>query len=208
MDRFTIQVGSYEVNCSIVSEGARALVVDPGSEGDRIARLLAQKGLEPAAILLTHGHFDHIGGVNDLQAAFPGLPVYVHPDDTVMFGHPFNQNPPDYPLAVRPRDIRDARDLPADAPTLGFTGTMAVIPTPGHTPGGVCYHFPADKLLLSGDTLFAGSAGRTDFPGGSMNKLMASLKTLAELPDDTLVIPGHGPHTTIAAEKATNPFLV
>ena len=85
---------------------------------------------------------------------------------------------------------------------------MAVIPTPGHTPGGVCYHFPADKLLLSGDTLFAGSAGRTDFPGGSMNKLMASLKTLAELPDDTLVIPGHGPHTTIAAEKATNPFLI
>jgi glyoxylase-like metal-dependent hydrolase (beta-lactamase superfamily II) len=208
MDRFTIQVGSYEVNCSIVSEGARALVVDPGSEGERIARLLAQKGLEPAAILLTHGHFDHIGGVNDLQAAFPGLPVYVHPDDTVMFGHPFNQNPPDYPLADRPRDIRDARTLPADAPTLGFTCAMAVIPTPGHTPGGVCYHFPADKLLLSGDTLFAGSAGRTDFPGGSMNKLMASLKTLAELPDDTLVIPGHGPHTTIAAEKATNPFLV
>ena len=77
MDRFTIQVGSYEVNCSIVSEGARALVVDPGSEGNRIARLLAQKGLEPAAILLTHGHFDHIGGVNDLQAAYPGLPVYV-----------------------------------------------------------------------------------------------------------------------------------
>lgn len=208
MDRFTVSVGSYEVNCSLVSTAGRALVVDPGSEGARLVRLLAQKGLEPAAILLTHGHFDHIGGVHELQAAFPDLPVYVHPDDTVMFGHPFNQSPPDYPLAPRPANIRDARSLATDAPALGFTAPVETIHTPGHTPGGVCYHFPADALLLSGDTLFAGSAGRTDFPGGSMNRLMASLKALTALPDATLVIPGHGPHTTIAAEKATNPFLI
>ena len=207
MERTTVQVGSYEVNCSILSADGRAVVVDPGSEGERIAGLLARAGLEPVAILLTHAHFDHIGGVEALQKAFPGLPVYAHPDDTVMFAHPFNQSPPDYPLAPRPANLRDARQFAADAPSPELAG-IETIPTPGHTPGGVCYYLPAEKLLLAGDTLFAGSAGRTDFPGGSMNRLMASLKTLAELPGDTLVVPGHGPTTTIAREKSSNPFLL
>ena len=198
MERLTIQVGSYEVNCSIISENGRAWIVDPGQEGARIASLLEKKGLEPEAVLLTHAHFDHITGIAELQKLFPGRPVYVHREDTVMFGHPFNQMPGEYSSIGVPANIRDVEELKI----------CEVIHTPGHTPGAVCYHFPSDRLLLSGDTLFAGSIGRTDFPGGSMSKMTDSLKKLTALPDDTLVVPGHGSHTTIGREKATNPYLV
>ena len=198
MERLTIQVGSYEVNCSIISENGRAWIVDPGQEGARIASLLEKKGLQPEAVLLTHAHFDHITGIAELQKLFPGLPVYVHREDTVMFGHPFNQMPGEYSSIGVPANIRDVEELKI----------CEVIHTPGHTPGAVCYHFPSDRLLLSGDTLFAGSIGRTDFPGGSMSKMTDSLKKLTALPDDTLVVPGHGSHTTIGREKATNPYLV
>ena len=200
MERLTIQVGGFEVNCSILSENGKAWIVDPGQEADRIADLLAKKGLEPAAILLTHGHFDHIGGIPGLLGKFPDLPVYVHEKDMPMFGHPLNQLPPEYASFAKPKNLTNLNSLES------LEG-LEILETPGHTPGGVCYYFPKDKLLLSGDTLFAGSVGRTDLPGGDMATLMDSLKKLTALPDDTLVIPGHGMHTTIAAEKRGNPFL-
>ena len=199
MERLTIQVGTFDVNSTILSSGGKAWIVDPGREGARIAQLLEQRGLEPAGILLTHGHFDHIGAVGDLQEKWPGLPVYVHPADVPVLTHPLNCFPPDYPAIAAPKNIADARSLPEP---------MRTIETPGHTPGGVCYYLPEEKLLLSGDTLFAGSVGRTDLPGGDMPTLMDSLKKLTVLPDDTLVIPGHGLHTTIGREKTSNPFLV
>lgn len=197
MERLTIQVGGYGVNCSILSQGSKAWIVDPGHEGERIIALLAQNSLEPMGILLTHAHFDHITGTAALQKEFPSLPVYVGTPDAVMFGHPFNQMPGEYPSIGTPANIHDANEL-----TI-----CDVIKTPGHTPGGVCYYFPEDKLLLSGDTLFAGSVGRTDFPGGSMAELLNSLRKLMELPDDTLVIPGHGDFTTIGAERRSNPYI-
>ena len=200
MERLTIQVGGFEVNCSILSENGKAWIVDPGQEPGRIIDLLAKKGLEPAAILLTHGHFDHIGGVPGLLEKFPALPVYVHEKDRQMFGHPLNQLPPEYTSFEKPRNLATLDNLE------GLEG-LEILETPGHTPGGVCYYFPKDKLLLSGDTLFAGSVGRTDLPGGDMATLMDSLKKLTALPDDTLVIPGHGMHTRIALEKSGNPFL-
>ena len=207
MERLTIQVGGFEVNCSILSENGKAWIVDPGQEPERIIDTLAKKGLEPAAILLTHAHFDHIGAIPGLLAKFPDLPVFVHEKDMPMFSHPLNQLPPEYPSFAKPKELRGLESVEG----------LEVIETPGHTPGGVCYYIPNIQtsqtskplhLLLSGDTLFAGSVGRTDLPGGDMATLMNSLRKLVALPDDTLVIPGHGPHTTISAEKHGNPFLL
>ena len=208
MERVTIQVGGFEVNCSVLSENGKAWIIDPGQEGERIVKLLAERKLTPAAILLTHAHFDHIGAVPALQEAFPGLPVYVGDADRAVLSHPMNQLPPEYPAVKDVKDIRDAKDLASEQHL-----EVEVIATPGHTPGGVCYLFRSSlfalrsSLLFSGDTLFAGSVGRTDLPGGDMATLMNSLQKLTALPDDTAVIPGHGMFTTIGDEKRGNPFL-
>lgn len=195
--RETFEVGLYAVNSTLLIVNGEAWIVDPGAEATFLAAQLKKRELPLGAILLTHAHFDHIGAVNELERRFPGVPVYVGEKDIPVLTHPFNQLPPDYPAIRRPENLRSAALLEG----------VEVIDTPGHTPGGVCYHFVEDKLLLAGDTLFAGSVGRTDFPGGDMATLMSSLEKLKTLPDDTLVIPGHGRYTTIGEEKASNPFL-
>ena len=203
MQRYTIQVGSFEVNCSLLENEGKALIIDPGQEADRIIAALENKGWEPEAILLTHGHFDHINGIPGLLERFPDLPVCVSKEDAEVMSHPMNTLPPEYfPVTV------PAKNLKTDLHNFSFlTFHFSFIPTPGHTPGGVCYFFPQEKLLLSGDTLFAGSIGRTDLPGGDMATLMRSLDSLRSLPEDTVVIPGHGMTTTIGRELASNPFL-
>ena len=193
----TVTVGLYEVNCTLAIDGADAWVVDPGADEEAIVKAAEAEGAKIAGVLLTHAHFDHIGAIPGIKARFPDAPVYVHPSDEVMFGHPFNRLPPEYPSFPKPAGVVDARKFPL----------AEVIETPGHTPGGVCYYFKEDGILLSGDTLFAGSVGRTDFPGGSMTTLVESLKKLKALPDLTKVIPGHGPSTTIGEEKGSNPYL-
>ena len=140
-----------------------------------------------------------------LLAAHPGLPVHVGVGDKPFFGHPFNANPPAYPSVPPPATL--AADL-AEGMELSADGLMArVLATPGHTPGGVCFYFEAESLLVAGDTLFAGSAGRTDFPGGSARTLYASLARLKALPPETKVVCGHGPSTTIGRELLANPFF-
>lgn len=196
----TIKTGSYEVNCSIVmTDAGETFVIDPGSDPETIISALEQMGTVPSSVLLTHAHFDHVSGVRGLQEKWPQLKVVMDLADAPMFGHPFNCCPPEYPVPPRPANLCGLDSLP---------GVFKAISTPGHTPGGTCYYLEDENVLFSGDTLFAGSVGRTDFPGGSMTRLMESLKSLMLLPDAVRVIPGHGPETTIGAERRTNPYIV
>ncbi|MDR2849103.1 MAG: MBL fold metallo-hydrolase [Verrucomicrobiota bacterium] len=200
-----IPVGAYGANCSVLwREPERAWVVDPGADGAALLGVLRERGLTPALVVLTHAHFDHVSAVNDILAAYP-VPVYLHEADASMAFSPMNAMPP-YPATRRPATlVTDKRD----GDTLACGGLSAtVIHTPGHTPGGWCLFFAAEKLLVAGDTLFAGSIGRTDFPGGNLKAMNASLQKLKALPDDTRVVCGHGPMTTIGAEKRSNPYLV
>ena len=203
-----IPVGPYEVNCAIVwGESKQALIIDPGHNAADIQAILAENGLTVAAILLTHGHADHIHALSALHRAHPA-PIYLHPADQQWAFGPSNQIPPYYSVPAKP----DTELLnPADSQSLEkLMRLYAVecIETPGHTPGCVCYWFKEDNICFTGDTLFKGSAGRTDLPGGNARTLTASLKKLAEmLPGDTRIVAGHGDDTTMAYELATNFFL-
>ena len=206
MERRILPLGAIGANCVILWEDpAAAWIVDPGAEPETICAFLEKKGLTPALILFTHGHFDHIGAVDGLLARYPELPVHIGPGDVPMIGHPQNAWPPDYEAVKKPATL--VADL-VDGATLSAGGlTAQVIATPGHTPGGACFLFAGQKLLLTGDTLFEGSCGRTDFPGGSPRQLNESLRRLAGLDPELTVVPGHGSITTIAREVASNPFL-
>lgn len=197
-------VGAYEVNCYLVAdELSRALVIDPGADEELIEAALRTRGLTVAGYLLTHGHMDHVCALSALHRRFPA-PVGLAAGDACWTFSQANQMPP-YPRPARPAgELLDVAAMP-----LWTAGgpVCRIIPSPGHTPGGVCYYFEADGVLFSGDTLFAGSVGRTDLPGGNERLLGASLRKLVGLPPSTRVYPGHGPDTTIARELLANPFI-
>jgi glyoxylase-like metal-dependent hydrolase (beta-lactamase superfamily II) len=196
-----IPVGFLEVNCYLVwADGAAsALVIDPGAEPAKIEAALARHGLKPAAVLLTHGHVDHIGAVGAL-AAKHGIPVWLHPAEMTLYRSPANALSPWIPAV---RDLPEpAGEIPS-VPGLAFS----VLETPGHTRGGVCYYFADSATVFTGDTLFAGSVGRTDLPGGDAATLQRSIQKLLELPPETAVFPGHGEPTTIGDEATGNPFI-
>ncbi len=200
-----IFVGAFQVNCYIITTGTgQALVVDPGDDAGQIAVSLREQNLSVAAYLITHGHMDHVGGLGEITRLFPA-PVAMHPADAAWAFTPANQALPYYETPGQPAAID--RKL-ADGQRYN-DGEVAyeVIATPGHTPGGVCFYFKNEKALFSGDTLFSGSIGRTDFPGSDESLMEQSLRRLTGLPDDTFVYPGHGPRTTIGHEKKNNPFL-
>ena len=201
----TLAVGDFEANCYLVSDpDGHTLVIDPGSEPDQIVRLLRNDGLSVAAYLITHGHMDHISALAALEREFPA-PVGIHPADAKWAFGGMNQMPPSYDIPTKPTNLK--RALADNQEWTDFALHYRVLTTPGHTPGCVCFYFPEEKALFTGDTLFAGSVGRTDFPGGDDGLLTASLTRLAQLPNETAVFPGHGPQTTIGQEKRTNPFL-
>ena len=199
-----LPIGPIEANCSILwDDPAQAWVVDPGADGADILGFMKKRGLKAGMIVLTHGHFDHISAVNEVLAQFP-VPVYLHKGDAAFAFSPMNAMPPYRPTA-RPATLKTDK---ADGDTISCGGlTARLLHTPGHTPGGWCLYFESENLLVAGDTLFAGSIGRTDFPGGNQDQMEASLRRLKALPDDTRVICGHGPQTTIGVEKRSNPYL-
>jgi len=200
-----IVVGPLQVNCYVVAgPGREAVVIDPGADAAEIASFLRRGGLRVAAYALTHGHVDHISALADLHDAFPA-PVALHEKDAAWAFLEANALPPFYAAPRRP----DAEwRAVADGQRWKDAGVECeVLATPGHSPGGVCYLFPEAGALFSGDTLFAGSIGRTDIPGADARALATSLARLCRLPGRTRVYPGHGPSTTLASERAQNPFL-
>lgn len=187
-------LGPMGTNCYVVSheETKACFVADPGAKGEAVADWLRSQGLTPKFILLTHGHFDHMGGIKGLLGEFPGLPVYLHPEDTKLTGH--------LSKGLFWTDLYEEGDV------LDLDGiSITVLHTPGHTPGSVCLQM--EDVLLTGDTLFAGSCGRTDFEGGSYSEISASLRRLAALPGNCQVLPGHGEASDLDRERRFNPYM-
>jgi glyoxylase-like metal-dependent hydrolase (beta-lactamase superfamily II) len=205
-----------QCNCYILAAraGSDAIIVDPGQRAmGRIREILDENRLTPSAVLLTHGHVDHIWSAQKVADTY-GCPVYIHPEDRFMLTDPikgFGPRLAQLAFGVLFSEPKQVVELDRDGDKLDLGGiTVAVDHTPGHTRGSVVFRVsdgPAD-LAFTGDTLFKQSVGRTDLPGGSGRDLLNSIVTkLLVLDDDTVVLPGHGPQTTIGAERRTNPFL-
>lgn len=201
-----LPVGEFEACCFIVTaDGRHAVVIDPGAEPASIAAKLHALGLAPAAYVLTHGHMDHASAVGPLCERSPA-PLVGHPADLAWAFSPANQMPPFYPSPSRPSGVPLIEVNDGDR--TSYAGLeFEVISTPGHTPGSICLYLREHGVLFTGDTLFAGSVGRTDLRGGDPRIQPRSLARLLRLPDDTIVHAGHGPETTLGEERRTNPYL-
>jgi len=203
----TFPVGPLQCNCTILGDEAsgEAIVIDPGDEVGRIHRRLTQLGLKLKQILVTHAHIDHVGGALKLKR-LTGAPILLNENDLPLLKMMEAQAAW---LGVAAPETAAPDESLAEGQLVGLEPYPAkVIHTPGHTQGSVCLHFGPLKLLVAGDTLFAGSIGRTDLPGGNYGQIIDSIESrLLALPDETKVLPGHGPATTIRAERESNPFL-
>ena len=208
MIRETFPVGPLGCNCTILASagGTTAIVVDPGGDADGIAERLAERGLAVSEIVITHGHLDHILAAGRLRE-LTGATIGIAPEDRFLYDDVAMQGRW-MGLALRndlPEPGRDLRD--GDRITAGDL-TLDVIGVPGHTPGSVAFKVEGEPLLIAGDTLFHGSIGRTDLPGGDFRKIERSIRErLYTLPDETVVVTGHGPETTIGDEAESNPFV-
>jgi hydroxyacylglutathione hydrolase len=203
-----LPVGPLQCNCSVIGDEStrEAIVIDPGDDIDNVVAILGKHNLQVKQIVITHAHIDHVGGAMKLRAA-TGAPILLNQNDYVLLkmlnvqaawiGVP-DPGKVEIDHSVDQNDTIRAGSLSAE-----------IIPTPGHTEGSISLYFQFEKKLIAGDTLFAGSIGRTDLPGGSYKKIISSLhEKLLTLPDETVVVPGHGPLTTIGEERQNNPFLV
>jgi hydroxyacylglutathione hydrolase len=207
MIHVVLPVGLLQCNCSIIGDEAshEAIVIDPGDDIERIVAILTEKKLKVKQIVVTHAHIDHVGGAMKLKK-LTGAPVLLNQNDQALLKI----------LDVQANWIGVATPESVSIDESVTTGNLIstsnhagqVLHTPGHTEGSICLYFEPEKLLIAGDTLFAGSIGRTDLPGGDYEKIIRSIhENVLTLPDETVVIAGHGPPTTIGEERETNPFL-
>jgi len=205
----TFPVGPLQCNCVIIGDDVTktAVVVDPGDEIERVTDVLDGRGFKVAAIIATHAHIDHVGGFGDLKR-LTGAKALLHEADAPLYDELAMQA---QWLGIEPPSMTKLDGTLDEKAGLSLGAvTFDVRHTPGHSPGSVSLVLPErTPIVLSGDTLFAGSIGRTDLWGGSFDEIIASIKSkLLTLPDETIVIPGHGPRTTIGTERKTNPFLL
>lgn len=207
--------GAFQANCFLVApgDGEQCVIIDPGQEAEEpIARALREHRLSPVAVVLTHGHLDHTFSVTPVCDG-NDVPAWIHPEDRYMLSDPLRGLSPESAAffgGLQMREPGEVREM-VDGTELDLAGLrLTVDHTPGHTMGSVTFRHTTDdggELLFSGDTLFAGSIGRTDLPGGSTARMTESLRKVMTLDDETVVLPGHGPTTTIGRERAGNPFL-
>jgi hydroxyacylglutathione hydrolase len=202
-----LPVGPLRCNCSVIGDDTtlEAMVIDPGDDISKIVAILQKHNLSVKQIVITHAHIDHVGGAMKLRA-LTGAPIFLNQDDYTLLKMLDVQAAW---LGMNAPEAVEIDQSPAHGDSLR-TGSLVstVLHTPGHTQGSICLYFPAEKKLIAGDTLFAGSIGRTDLPGGSFEKIIGSLKGhLLALPDETVVVPGHGALTTIGDERESNPYL-
>ncbi len=206
MKVLVLPVGPLKANCYIVyrEEAGDCMIIDPGGGRERLLHSLKEHGLTPEAILLTHGHFDHIGAVDELKKS-TGAKLVIHSEDAGLLQDPDRNL--SRPFGIGDLQVRTTPDrLLEDGDMLEFGGIrFRVLHAPGHTMGGVFYI--GEGILFSGDTLMQGTAGRTDMPGGNLQLLLKSLSRLSDLDDSTVVCPGHGPQSTLARERSFNPYL-
>jgi len=202
-----LPVGLLQCNCSIFGDeqSREAIVVDPGDDISSIREILERHQLRVKAIVITHAHIDHIGGAAKLKA-LTGAPIYMNEDDQPLYDNIDQQAAW---LGMRPPEQSSIDVAARDGDKLSLAGTeFHIIHTPGHTQGSLSLWIPAENKLVAGDTLFRDSIGRTDLPGGNYNQILRSIADkLLVLPDEAVVVPGHGPNTTIGRERAINPFL-
>jgi hydroxyacylglutathione hydrolase len=202
-----LPVGPLQCNCSVIGDEAsrEGMVIDPGDDIAEILALIQKHNLTIKQIVVTHAHIDHVGGAMKLRQA-TGAPILLNQNDYALLKMLDVQAA--WLGMANPGKVEIDQDLANGNSVKAGSLTANVLHTPGHTEGSVCLYFAPDKKLIAGDTLFAGSIGRTDLPGGSYKKIINSLhERVLALPDDTVVIPGHGPLTTIGNERHSNPFL-
>jgi hydroxyacylglutathione hydrolase len=203
-----LPIGPLQCNCSIIGDETthEAMVIDPGDDIDEIFALLKKHNLQVKQIVITHAHIDHVGGAMKLRAA-TGAPILLNQNDYALLKMLDEQAAW---IGMRsPGKVEIDHSVSTGETVAAGSHAAQILHTPGHTEGSICLYFEAEKKLIAGDTLFAGSIGRTDLPGGSMQKILQSLhNTVLALPDETVVVPGHGSLTTIGEERESNPFLV
>lgn len=198
-----VVVGPLQVNCFIVGDelSKESIIIDPGDEPDMIMDIIKKNSLKVKYILCTHGHFDHVGAVSDIKKE-TGAEILIHEDELIIY-NAARDMAAFWGYDIDPLPEPDKFVKNGDTVTIGKL-SFSVLHTPGHSPGGICLY--GNGILITGDTLFEGSVGRTDFYGGDMEKLKASFKRLMSLPNETRVLPGHGGETTIGREKMENMF--